>query len=92
MTDVNVTLEPDDELPDEAEVMLILGKEEVIVLRELLFVTQLSTKGKGAIVAAIAKALDDLGFDPELDEDWLTNLCTGKIITQKSVDTGIYWV
>lgn len=34
MTDVNVTLEPDDELPDEAEVMLILGKEEVIADRK----------------------------------------------------------
>ncbi len=92
MTSVNVTIEPDLEVPDDAEVMLILSKQEVIALREVLFVTQLSTKGKGAIISHISEALDRLGFNPDDDEVWLKNLMDGKIIQRESLDTGIYWV
>lgn len=92
MTSLNVTVEPDEELPPEGEVMLILGDEEVRTLRELLFVTQLSTTGKGAIVSAISQSLDDIGFNPEDDPEWLADILDGKIIQKQSVDTGIYWV
>ena len=75
--------------------------DELVLLRELLFVTQLGQSGRAAIASRLSKAFDEADINPDTgfvtdnegnEISWADAIVDGKIIQQKSVDTGIYWV
>lgn len=71
--------------------ILDLSESEARALTEVLWFVQMGETGRGALVSNIIRALDDVGLNPEIEDDWIKSLVEGKIVRLDSNETGIFW-
>lgn len=74
----------------ETRVKLDLSESEAWTLRYLLYVTQLGNSCENSRNASeLARKFEKAGFSIDFHND--SDLISGKIMDQQSINTGIYW-